>query len=66
MKRQKMHQAYCFAGQPAACPGFFRKDVLPCVCGAGRSVLIALSEIAMPAVPIVVESPDLPLLALSA
>jgi hypothetical protein len=67
MKRQKMHKAYCFAGQAAPCPGVFAKDVLPCVCGVSGKVLTALSQVALPAVPIVLETPaEVHVLALSA
>jgi len=47
----RAHRDYCFAGQPAACPGYFAGDVLPCVCGADGSVLQALSRIAVPVFP---------------
>jgi hypothetical protein len=45
------HREYCFAGQTAACPGYFEGDVLPCVCGADGTVLQALSRIAVPVIP---------------
>jgi len=46
-----MHKLYCFAGQPAACAGYFAKDVLPCVCGVSGSLLSALNQVAIPATP---------------
>ena len=46
------HQPYCFAGQPAPCEGYFTNDALPCVCGVNGNVLSALSETAIPAVPL--------------
>ena len=62
-----MHQFYCFAGQPAPCTGYFAKDALPCVCGLDGSLLSALSEVAMPVVPVHQQSLALaPVLALSA
>jgi hypothetical protein len=48
---QQTHKAYCSAGQPAPCPGYFEGDVLPCVCDA-RNLLEALSQGALPAVPL--------------
>jgi len=47
-----MHKPFCFANQPAACTGYFAKDALPCVCGVSGSLLSALSQVAIPAVPI--------------
>jgi hypothetical protein len=47
----RAHREYCFAGQPAACPGYFAGDILPCVCGADGTVLQALSRIAIPVIP---------------
>lgn len=52
-----MHKPFCFAGQPAPCPGYFDKDVLPCVCGASGTTISALSQVAVPAVPILEEKP---------
>lgn len=57
MTRQKIHKAYCFAGYPAPCTGFFADDVLPCVCGASGNLVDALSQFAFPAVPIDLEIP---------
>lgn len=53
-----MHKAYCFAGQPAPCPGYFTNDALPCVCGSQESLLFALLQVAIPFVP--VDKPALP------
>ena len=39
----EVHREYCFAGQPATCPGYFAGDVLPCVCGVEGTVLEALA-----------------------
>ena len=62
-----MHRPFCFAGQPAPCPGYFDNDELPCVCGANGTVLAALSRVAVPAVPVVKEKPaEVHLLPLSA
>jgi hypothetical protein len=47
----RTHREYCFAGQTAACPGYFAGDVLPCVCGADGTLLQALSRIAVPVIP---------------
>jgi hypothetical protein len=55
MKRQKMHNSTCFVGQPAPCPGYFANDTLPCVCGVRGNILYALSQVALPMVPILAE-----------
>jgi len=47
-----MHKAYCFAGQAAPCPGYFPGDVLPCVCNSRESLLLALSQVAIPTTPL--------------
>ena len=47
-----MHKAYCFAGQPAPCPGYFANDTLPCVCGSKENLLFTLSQVAIPSVPV--------------
>ncbi len=47
-----MHNFYCFAGQPAPCPGYFFNEVLPCVCTSKESLLLALSQVAFPYVPV--------------
>jgi hypothetical protein len=57
MDTRNVHKPYCFAGQPASCPGYFENDLLPCVCGAEGDILVALSEVAIPAVPIVERDP---------
>lgn len=62
-----MHKAYCSAGQPAPCQGYFSNDVLPCVCGSKESLLLVLSQVAVPAIPVdVMASPTVHLLPLSA
>ena len=67
MIRKNMHKTYCFAGQTAPCQGYFSDDVLPCVCGAEKSILVALGQVAMPAVPLSEEvAPAMHLLPLSA
>jgi hypothetical protein len=43
------HEQFCFAGQPALCKGYFRNDVLPCVCGIEGDAVTALSLVAVPA-----------------
>ena len=43
-----VHKPFCFAGQPAPCPGYFENDVLPCVCGATQNVLDALKQVQLP------------------
>jgi hypothetical protein len=48
-----MHTAYCFAGQPTPCPGYFATDVLPCICGSQESLLVALSHVAKPSIPLI-------------
>jgi hypothetical protein len=47
-----MHKAYCFAGQPAPCQGYFANDVLPCICDSRDSLLLALLQVAMPMAPV--------------
>jgi hypothetical protein len=49
---QKRHQPYCFAAQPAACPGYFAGDVLPCICGPTHSAIEALNRVMVPFAPI--------------
>jgi hypothetical protein len=52
-----MHNAYCFAGQSAPCPGYFPNDTLPCICTSRESLLLALSLVALPRIPVTVASP---------
>jgi len=47
-----MHNGYCFAGQSAPCPGYFFNDVLPCICSSKQSLLLALSQVAIPYIPV--------------
>jgi hypothetical protein len=47
-----VHKPFCFAGQPAPCPGYFENDILPCVCGATQEVLSALAQAQVPAAPV--------------
>jgi hypothetical protein len=47
-----MHNAYCFAGQPAPCSGYFANDVLPCVCRSREDLLLALLQVAIPPTPV--------------
>jgi len=47
MKGEGKHEHFCFAGQPAACKGYFPDDVLPCVCGAEGDAVTALSLVAV-------------------
>jgi hypothetical protein len=47
-----VHKPFCFAGQPAPCPGYFENDILPCVCGAPDDVLAALAQVQIPATPV--------------
>lgn len=42
MKTGTNHKLFCFAGQPAACEGYFRHDVLPCVCGVESDAVTTL------------------------
>jgi hypothetical protein len=49
------HKPFCFALEPAACEGYFAASEPPCVCGAGGDIVSALSEVAMPVVPAMVE-----------
>ena len=66
MSAPTIHKPYCFAGQPALCPGYFTNDVLPCVCGVKGNVLSALSKVAIPAVPLKQVTPEVHLLPMSA
>jgi hypothetical protein len=49
MNGKTRHEYFCFAGQPAPCEGYFRNDVLPCVCGAEGNAITALNRVAVPA-----------------
>ena len=60
-----MHDTCCFAGQPAPCMGYFANDILPCVCGKER-LLLALSQVAIPSVPVKEFAPAVHILPLSA
>lgn len=61
-----MHNNVCFANQLAPCLGYFTNDILPCVCSR-ESLLAALSQVALPSVPVDVMAPDaLPALPLTA
>jgi hypothetical protein len=60
-----MHSVYCFAGQSTACPGFFANDILPCICSK-ESLLFALSEVAIPYIPITDGPSEVHILPLSA
>jgi len=51
MTRHRMHNANCFAGQPAPCSGYFANDVLPCICSR-ESLLLALNQVAIPYAPV--------------
>jgi hypothetical protein len=66
MRKPTVHKQYCFAGEPAACPGYFTNDALPCVCGANGNALAALSQVAMPIVPLEETTPYIHLMKLSA
>jgi hypothetical protein len=58
MSKPKIHKPYCFAGQPALCPGYFDNDTLPCICDSKESLLEVLSQVARPSVPIVARAPE--------
>jgi hypothetical protein len=61
-----MHKCYCFAGQPAACEGYFARDVVPCVCGRDHNLLFVLSQVALHSVPVKATEPSATILPLSA
>jgi hypothetical protein len=61
-----MHNVCCFAGQPAPCPGYFTNDTLPCVCGSKENLLLALSQVAIPSIPVKDMLPVVHILPLSA
>jgi len=61
-----MHKSYCFAGQPATCPGYFSNDILPCVCSSQESLQLALSQVAIPHIPVKEAPPVAHMLALTA
>lgn len=48
MRGKGKHEHFCFAGQSAACQGYFPNGVLPCVCGAEGDAVTALSQVAVP------------------
>jgi hypothetical protein len=66
MNSSTFHKEYCFAGQPAACPGYFTNDALPCVCGADGNILAAMRQVVIPVVPLEQTTPEVYLLRLSA
>jgi hypothetical protein len=47
-----MHNAYCFAGESAPCPGYFANDILPCICSSQEKLLFELSQVAIPFEPV--------------
>jgi hypothetical protein len=47
-----MHNAFCFAGEAAPCPGYFTNDILPCVCSSKEKLLFELSQVAIPCIPV--------------
>jgi hypothetical protein len=47
-----MHTTFCFGGQSAPSPGYFTNDTLPCICHSRESLLLALSQVATPYVPL--------------
>jgi len=47
-----MHNANCFAGESAPCPGYFANDILPCICSSREKLLFELSQVAIPYVPV--------------
>jgi hypothetical protein len=62
-----MHNAYCFGGQTAPCPGYFTNDILPCICSSKESLLLALSQVAIPYIPATdLAPPEVHILPLSA
>ena len=62
-----MHNAYCFASQPAPCLGYFVNDTLPCICASREMLLLALSHVAFPFAPLALkENPTIHPLPLSA
>jgi hypothetical protein len=62
-----MHNVCCFAGQTPPCPGYFANDILPCVCDSKESLLRALSQVAIPYIPVRdLATPAIHLLPLSA
>jgi hypothetical protein len=60
-----MHNVCCFASQSAPCPGYFANDILPCICSKD-SLLFALSQVAIPYIPVKDMAPAVHILPLSA
>ena len=46
-----MHNEYCFADQSAP-TGYFTNDLLPCICSCKESLLNALTQVAIPFLPL--------------
>jgi hypothetical protein len=66
MRKPPLHKEYCFAGQPAPCPGYFANDALPCVCGVNGNTFSAMSQVAIPAIPVEQTTPYIHLLQMTA
>ena len=49
------HKPFCFALEPCACEGYFGDGEPPCVCGVTGDIISALSRVAIPAVPVMIE-----------
>src|SRR5580658_3235479 len=49
------HKFFCFALEPSPCDGYFAGSGPPCVCGGSGDVISALSQVAIPVVPAMIE-----------
>jgi len=59
MTAKQEHKWYCFATQPAPCPGYFPEDVLPCVCDDPGGLRQVLGQLFDPSVPAIDDHPVL-------
>jgi len=52
---QVKHKPFCFALEPSPCEGYFSGGEPPCVCNGSGALISALSQVALPVVPVMAE-----------